>query len=385
MQLQRLSCAAVISCLALVAGLVVLNRASSAQDDPGRGTYIDGHLHFSNQVAAPQKPRGPLFGGGRRQGNRTPGEFSESDFVKCADNMIALMDRYGVQKALVMPQPRLSGQPGFYDYKQILPAVRKYPGRLILGGGGGDLNSMIHATDPSRVTDDVRARFKQEALAVLKDGAKVFGEMAALHVSLNPHHVYEEAAPDHPLFLLLADIAAEHNIPIDIHMEAVVKDTPTPANLRKISTKNPEIIKANIPAFERLLQHNRKAKIVWQHIGWDNVGHMTIALLRRMATDHPNLYMGFKIEERPVQVGTREPMPNRMVDGDGKIKPEWVQFFKDFPDRLLVCTDQFVGIPGTTTRPPQSFDETWTAIKQLPSDVMLKVGRDNAATVYGLR
>jgi len=299
-------------------------------------------------------------------------------------NMIVLMDRYGLQKAVVMPQPRLSGQPGFYDYTKILPAIKKYPDRLFLGGGGGILNSMIHGTDPAQVTDDIRTQFQEKALVLINDDARVFGELAALHISLTPKHVYEEAPPDHPLFLLLADIAAEHNMPIDIHMEAVVKDTPLPENLSRISAKNPAILNANIPAFERLLQHNRQVKIVWQHIGWDNVGQMIISLLRRMLADHPNLYLGFKIEERPYQVGTREPMPNRIIDENMQITPEWVQFFTDFADRILVASDQFVDIPERTVRPPQYIEETWTAIQQLPADVINKIGRDNAANLYHL-
>jgi predicted TIM-barrel fold metal-dependent hydrolase len=333
----------------------------------GQGTFIDVHLHFSNQVTG-----GPA------------NAFRDSDYVTCADNMIALMDKYGLQKAVVMPQPRIFGQPGFYDYTKILPAIRKYPDRLVLGGGGGTLNSMIQDTDPAQVTEEIRDRFRAEAMDIVNAGARAFGEFAALHVSLNPNHVYEEVAPDHPLFLLLADIAAEHGLPIDIHMEAVVTDTPCLENLRRISTKNPDILTANIPAFERLLQHNRQAIIVWQHIGWDNVGQMTIPLLQRMLDDHPNLYLGFKIEERPYQVGTREPMPNRMIDGRKTLKPEWKQFFMDYPDRFLVACDQFVGIPGKTVRPPQYIEETWTAIRQLPDEVIIRIGRENAAKLYHL-
>lgn len=107
------------------------NEAHPAETPTGHGTFIDVHLHFSNQVK-----------------DRSAGMFQDDDYVACADNMIKMMDRYGLQKAVVMPQPRISGQPGFYDYTKILPAIRKYPDRLVLGGGGGNLNSMIHGTDP---------------------------------------------------------------------------------------------------------------------------------------------------------------------------------------------------------------------------------------------
>lgn len=352
--------------------------------------YIDIHMHFSNQLERMQRgrrpnrrPPSPSNEAKGQYGAQIPG-FSDKDFIECADHMIQLMDQYGVEKALVMPQPRIEGQPGFYEYKQILPALEKYPDRLFLGGGGGTLNSMIHGVDANEVTQSHKDRFKQEATAVIQDGARLFGEFAALHVSLTPQHVFEEVAPDHPLFLLLADIAAEHNISIDIHMEAVVEDTPCPDNLRRISTKNPSVFKANIPAFDRLLAHNRKANIIWQHIGWDNIGQMTIPLLQDMLNKHPNLFLGFKIEERPFQVGTRTPMPNRIVDDDYNIKPEWMAFFKENPDRLLVATDQFVGIPGKTKRPPQYLKETWTPMKQLPENVLIKVCRDNAARLFNL-
>lgn len=382
MQTPRLPSSVVASCVVLVAGCLLLPPTGFAEEESD--AFIDVHMHFSNQLKSGQ--RGERRGPGRRsrQGRQGPEPFSEEDFVACADNMIAEMDRHGFQRVIVMPQPRTSGQPGFYAYEQILPAVRKYPDRLSLGGGGGTLNSMIHATPPSEVTAADRARFRKEALAVLNNGAKVLGEFAVLHVSLHEHHVFEEVDADHPLYLLLADIAAEHDVPVDIHMEAVVADTPTPENLRRISPKNPATLKANIPAFERLLEHNRKAKIVWQHMGWDNVGQMTIPLLRRMLTEHPNLYLGFKVEERPYQVGTRSPMPNRMVDRDGHLKPDWMEFFEEFPDRLLLSCDQFVGIPGRTERAPQYIEGTLGAVKQLPPDVRRQIARDNAIRLYHL-
>ena len=385
MVIRRLSAQLVVLFSVLLLALFLAGAGDTSDAKTGKGSYIDVHMHVSNQVVKPGGESGSKRGRRGRRGGGFSMEFRDEEYTTCADNMVALMDRYGLERAVIMPQPRISGQPGFYDYRKLLPAVKKYPERLILGGGGGNLNSMIHATDPAVVTDKVRDAFRKEALKVVGDGAKVFGEFAALHVSLTPHHVFEEAAPDHPLFLLLADIAAEHGLPVDIHMEAVVKDTPIPENLKRISTNNPSVLKANIPALERLLAHNRKATIVWQHIGWDNVGQMTISLLQRMLNDHPNLYLGFKVEERPFQVGTRTPMPNRMIDGKMKLKAEWLAFFKANPDRLLLACDQFVGIPGRTADPPQYMEETMSVIEQLPADVRIKVARENAVRLYHLK
>ncbi|MFH0825384.1 MAG: hypothetical protein V2B18_21745, partial [Pseudomonadota bacterium] len=289
-----------------------------AGEAPGFGTYIDVHMHLNNALSREwiqeqiRSNRGP----GQRpaRGQKPPVEFTDADYLVCADNLIQTMNQYGILKAVLMPQPRISGQRGYYDYTKLLPAIRKYPDRLVLGAGGGILNSMIHGTAPDAVTDEVRKKFRTAAEEMVADGAKAFAELSVLHLSLNQNHVFEAADADHPLYLLLADIAAKHGTPIDIHMEAVAEDMATPENLRRTSAKNPSTLKATIPALERLLAHNRQAKIVWQHIGWDNTGQMTIELLCRMLDAHPNLYLGFKVEDRTTQVGSAAPMPNRMVD-----------------------------------------------------------------------
>lgn len=69
---------------------------------------------------------------------------------------------------------------------------------------------------------------------------------------------------------------------------------------------------------------------------------------------------------------------NVAAGGLDESKADWLQFFKDFTDHLLIACDQFVGIPGRTKRPPMYIEETWTAANQLPADVLNKAGRENA-------
>ncbi|MCP5049928.1 MAG: hypothetical protein GY940_22365, partial [bacterium] len=228
---------------------VPMETSGGGETVPGSTGYIDTHMH--------------LLGMGRGRGGPV------KDYEAAAAGLVKLMDQMNVSKALIMPPPQHSGQQGGYDYRELLKAVKKFPQRLVLAAGGGILNPMIHGTDRSAVTNGVKKRFRKEAEQLLKAGAKAFGEMTAMHVSMNPRHPILETSPDHPLFLLLADIAAENNVPIDLHMEAVPKEMATPRVLFKRSSRNPDTLKANIPALERLLKHNRKARIVWQHIGWD--------------------------------------------------------------------------------------------------------------------
>ncbi|MCP5049859.1 MAG: hypothetical protein GY940_22005, partial [bacterium] len=127
-----------------------------------------------------------------------------------------------------------------------------------------------------------------------------------------------------------------------------------------------------------------KARIVWQHIGWDNTGEMTVSLLKRLLKAHPNLYLSLRVEE-PLRVRAGGSLPNRIVDENWKIKNEWMVFIKAFPDRFMLGGDEFVGIPGRSRRMPQSFEETWPILKQLPSQLAKQLGHSNPARVYNLK
>ena len=216
----------------------------------------------------------------------------------------------------------------------------------------------------------VQRKFKERAEELLRFGAVGFGELAAEHFQgATP---YQSVPPDHPLFLLLADIAAAHDAPIVLHMEAAPRDIPLPAPLK--SPPNPPHLRANIDAFERLLAHNPQAKIIWAHAGWDNTGYRTPELCRRLLAAHPNLYMDVKID--PVKPGLNSPL----ADGaSGAIRPEWLKLFRDFPERFVVGTDQHYPepLPG-----PQRWQAIVLLLNQLPEGVRQKIARENAERLY---
>jgi len=68
--------------------------------------------------------------------------------------------------------------------------------------------------------------------------------------------------------------------------------------------------------------------------------------------------------------------------------PAIIQAVEAARDTILVLTkngtDEFIGVSGKPQRTPQSLDKTWAIIKQLPSDLARKIGRDNAACVYNM-
>ena len=225
--------------------------------------------------------------------------------------------------------------------------------------------------------DDLRRRFTATAERLLGAGIVGFGEMTALHFSFRRGHPFEQTAPDHPLFLLLADIAARADVPIDLHMEAVAHDIDTPQALRQRSAANPARVVANIAAFERLLDHNRAARIVWTHLGWDNSGHRTAALTRNLLARHANLYLAIKIVGRPGR-------PNALVTPGDELDPQWRAVIEAFPDRFMIGGDQFFLPPGSRLRFPKSLAATVRILELLPAALARKVAHENARRVYRL-
>ncbi|MBI4532713.1 MAG: hypothetical protein HY711_02105, partial [Candidatus Melainabacteria bacterium] len=106
-------------------------------------------------------------------------------------------------------------------------------------------------------------------------------------------------------------------------------------------------------------------------------------LLHRLLKAHANLFLALRVEERTLTMGG-SPMPNRVVDSQWQIKKEWLELFEQFPDRFVIGSDEFFGIPGKSRRSPQSFEETWSTLKQLPTPLQDKIGRQNALKIYGL-
>lgn len=317
-----------------------------------RARYIDTHAHLIGQE---------------------PGRLSDYDgAVRVA---LDAMDALNITKSLIMPPPFPPEHPTRYDYEAFLGALRHYPDRFAFLGGGGSLNGMIQeAVTSGQTPASLERKFEERAAQILRDGAVGFGEMTAEHLSFHPRHPYEAAPPDHPLFLRLADIAARHGVPIDLHMEAVARDMPIPP--RFVMPPNPPRLRENLGALERLLAHNRQARIVWAHAGWDNTGGRTAELCRRLLEAHPNLYMSLKIA--PLSLPQNRPLAN------GVIRPEWVELIRAFPDRFIIGSDQFYVSPRIPVRRPSSSEGPRAFLNRIPADLARKVGIDNALRLYRL-
>ncbi len=281
----------------------------------------------------------------------------------------------GRKTLVLVPPPFPSGaaNANAHDYEVFLPSVRRHPGELAFLGGA-QLNASLQATDPAAVGPDAKRAFLARASRTLDDGARGFGELALLHLSEFDGHPYERAAPDHPLLLALADLAASRNVPIAVHMEAVDTDMSLPPGLA--SPPNPPRLAANIAAFERLLSHNPAARIVWLHNGWDNTGQRTPQLVQRLMAAHPNLALALKFQ--------RARVPQNQVMSPAGPNPEWLAVIRTYPDRIVIGSDSFFASPDS--RAPTVFQPQpiLGLLGRLPPPLADRVGSLNAARLYGL-
>ncbi|MBI4985104.1 MAG: amidohydrolase family protein [Rhodocyclales bacterium] len=300
-------------------------------------------------------------------------------FAAALDFALGDMERHGIVRSLLLPPPQ---PPGFrfpYDLDELRFAAARQPQRIGVVAGGGTLNPLIHGIEAAQVSAEQGQRFRSAAEEILKDGALAFGEIALHHLSsarMGERHPYESVAADHPLLLLLADIAAEKGVPIDLHLDVVPQDMPLPPGPFNAAT--PRELAANLPAFERLLAHNRKAAVIWAHAGADPLRTRTPAMQRELLARHPNLYMSLRI-------GRGGPDPSAAMTEDAQLKPEWRALLIEFPDRFVIGSDSFHPPHANLRRTPAAaLAFSRALVEQLPAAVGRAVAYENAVRLYRL-
>jgi len=295
---------------------------------------------------------------------------------------IDVMDRYGIATTFVMSPPSSPAVDRKYDLDDFSAAAKRYPGRFRFMGGGGSLNPIVHGhPDPSSVTPAVREAFAAEARRLIRTGALGFGEMSSLHISLSAKHRFAFVPADHPLLLLLADIAAEENVPIDLHCDTLQTEMATPQRLARFPN-NPKRMPATIPALERLLAHNPKARIIWAHAGTDHLGDFTPERIGAMLDRYPNLFLSLKI------ASPRSQSENKVFSRK-KLDSIWHDLLIRHADRFVIGTDSFYGGAGAAgvivgfteiTEPHQRMTRLF--LSKLPPEVARQIGRENARRLY---
>lgn len=291
--------------------------------------------------------------------------YDDRDVAASVRAALAALPQQNATAIFLLTPPDTFDHPGHFDADAMLAAAKPHRGKLVVVGGGGTLNAVIQRTPPNGVTAEVRGTFQDRAEELLRLGAAGFGEITAEHFAGGTP--YQSAPADHPLLVLLAQIAARHGVPIVLHMEAVPADMPLPARLE--SPPNAPRLRENISAFERLL--GAGANVIWAHAGADGTGFRTPDLCRRLLKAHANLFMELKVDPK-------NPGLNPLVR-DGKVVPEWLRLFREFPDRFIIGSDQHYPAPAEGV---QRWQAAVLLLNQLPEDLRRSIGRDNALRLY---
>ena len=192
---------------------------------------------------------------------------------------------------------------------------------------------------------------------------------------MSESHPFEEVPADHELFLLLADIAAEHDVPIAIHMDLVVDDMNTPDFFVSHSEKNPETLEENLASFERLLAHNRNAKIVWAHVGSDTTGVLTPDVVRELFEEHSNLYADLRLTGSPTK--GHELLSKGF---SGTLSEDWRELIEEYPTRFTLGSDAFFG----NEKQDNAQSAGTLFLSQLSEETAVQVGCANAVALYNL-
>ena len=123
---------------------------------------------------------------------------------------------------------------------------------------------------------------------------------------------------------------------------------------------------ADEAAVEILMRHNAKARIIWAHTGFGIPGERVAAMLAK----YPHLW-----GELSYRSG--------IIDGSGKLTPEWRALFERYPDRFLLGSDTWVPERWASYGEIMAGYRAWLA--QLPPKAAAQIAHGNARALFARR
>ena len=115
-----------------------------------------------------------------------------------------------------------------------------------------------------------------------------------------------------------------------------------------------------------LFAHNPKARIIWAHTGFSTAPARVAELMKT----YPDLW-----GELSYRSG--------IVDGGGKLTPDWQSLFARFPDRFLIGSDTWINERWFAYDGLMKGYRAW--LSQLPRDQAEKIANGNAKRLFAAR
>ncbi|MDA7416948.1 amidohydrolase family protein [Xenophilus arseniciresistens] len=253
---------------------------------------------------------------------------------------LALMDRFGVERAVVFWGGRSSNE-------SVAQAARDHPDRFIAFAsisperrsyqpawrGNGDANALLAELDALLASGQYRG----------------IGEINAVHFE-SAGFAETDYALASPMMDGIMALARRHRVPVMLHVE---------------STRMAEL--------SALLERFADVPVIWAH-----GGYTPLILARRMLAQHPQLY--YELSARTWPRHPRSPEFTLLRDGR-QLWPEWLKLIEAMPERFLVGTDASHRDPVSEQ---MKFASVQNFLSQLSPAAQARVGRDNLLRLLGL-
>lgn len=221
----------------------------------------------------------------------------------------------GVNAALMISEMNAAGVSVsnlYSDAPHTLEAIAQYPGRFITFVDTPD------SPQPSTWLTEGQA-FVTAAEEQLKTG-KYYGiGEANLRLSDKNGNVSTpdiSVPADTPVWLQLIDLSVKYHVPISFHF--VPEDTAANA------------------AFERMLNHNKDAILLWCHLGFNSMTLNSTAL-NDYLLQYPYMYFDTAGIQNMQNNSNWALLANQ--SNNGKLNEEWKQFFETWNSRILFGSD----------------------------------------------
>jgi len=176
------------------------------------------------------------------------------------------------------------------------------------------------------------------------------GEILTRHNYLSHMTGGEQARADHPALDPVYELAAEKQIPVNLHSDIGTPWLQEPIYLHEM---------------ENTLKKHRRTHFFWAHGGYARNMRIngTVAIYRRLLNSCPNL-----------SIDLAGSFFGPVVIPDGKANQEFVDLIEEFPDRFTLGTDR-IGHFGKAYQ--ERVMQTYILLDALKPETVAKVARDN--------
>lgn len=298
------------------------------------------------------------------------------DFVQDSDGLTALteaMDASGVSEAILFGMPMVKK----WDYLMKEPPTyyMSNDSRCYYYSG----TDHILAHELLSAPEEIRRRFHpfccgfectdkyaaQQIERLLRMYPKLWcgiGELMSRHDDLTALTYGEGIHMDSPAFRMIYDLAADYDLPVLVHHNLSAKHCKEPLYVNELN---------------RALEHNRKCKIIWAHVGMSREIEIEELLIIAggLLNDNPNLYVDISWVFYENYI--RGELMRYGADGSESFEDLWVPLIEKYSDRVLLGTDKV----GHWADYPKEISKYYPLLDKLSPDTAEKVCRGNALSL----